>query len=329
MTIIRLFASFAALCVALFAQQMPGDDAVRVAEFYRLAAQVQDGVWPGWSAIPAPLLLVTKDAEFLTHHPSPPKEFTKIGADFYTRPRQFDTGLLATFPAFGPPSVVVIGQPQNTDAKTSTPWLFIVMHEHFHQLQNAQPGYFDGVSRLGLSRGDTTGMWMLNYPFPYDKPEIAHGFDHLRELLLDALKTPGDMAFQNKASKYVEERRRVLALLSADDHRYIAFQLWQEGIARYTQIKVAEVAATFEPASRFVNLGDYEPFSSYAARARAETLRELENADLASMKRVFVYPFGAAEGLFLDRWNPGWKNGYFRQMFSTDALFETGGSKAK
>jgi len=40
------------------------------------------------------------------------------------------------------------------------------MHEHFHQLQNGQPRYFQAVQDLGLSHGDNTGMWMLNYPFP-------------------------------------------------------------------------------------------------------------------------------------------------------------------
>jgi hypothetical protein len=65
------------LTVAAAAQQLPPEDAVRVGEFYRLAERVQDHVWPGWSGIPAPLLLVTKDSEFLTHHPSPPKDFAR------------------------------------------------------------------------------------------------------------------------------------------------------------------------------------------------------------------------------------------------------------
>ena len=47
------------------------------------------------------------------------------------------------------------------------------MHEHFHQLQWAQPEYLKAIDDLGLSKGDATGMWMLNYPFPYDDPEIG------------------------------------------------------------------------------------------------------------------------------------------------------------
>jgi hypothetical protein len=36
---------------------------------------------------------------------------------------------------------------------------------------------------------------------------------------------------------------------------------------------------------------------------------------------VFIYPFGAAEGLLLDRTNPDWKREYFKYPLSTDALF--------
>jgi len=146
------------------AQELPRADAVRIREFYQLATEVQDKVWPRWNEIPAPLLLVTDKAEFLIHHPAPPKDFNKITEDIYIRPRQFPTNLLATFPAFGPPSVIVIGEPASTSSKTSTAWLITVMHEHFLQLQNAQPGYLQAVEDLGLSHGHKTGMWMLHYP---------------------------------------------------------------------------------------------------------------------------------------------------------------------
>lgn len=184
----RLLFSTLLFAITAFAQspstQIPVDDAVRVHEFYRLASQIQDQIWPRWSEVSAPVLLVTSNEEFLTHHPAPPKDFQAIGDGFYARPRQFPLNLLATFPAFGPQSVIVIGEPQNTNSKTSTPWLITLMHEHFHQLQNAQPGYFQAVQDLGLRGDDNTGMWMLNYPFPYERAEVMHAFANLRDLLL-------------------------------------------------------------------------------------------------------------------------------------------------
>ena len=312
------------LSAALLAQNpgLPADDAVRIQEFYRLAAQVQDKVWPNWSQTPAPLLLVTTRTEFLTHHPSPTKDFAKIGDDFFARPRQFSTNLLATFPAFGPPSVIVIGEPANTTSKTSTPWLIALTHEHFHQLQYAQHGYFQAVEDLGLSHGDKTGVWMLNYPFPYEKQELVQGFARLRDRLLGTLHEADRDKFAELVEQYVTERKKFIAQLTPEDQKYLSFQLWQEGIARYTEIKVAEAAAQYQPSPEYAALPDYEPFSAYAARARSETLEELRQINLAKSKRTVVYSFGAAEGFLLDRINPTWKDEYFKHPLSMDSMFE-------
>jgi len=320
------------LSVPLFAQQAPTatlpsdtlspDNAIRIKEFYRLASTIQDGIWTGWSKIPAPLLLVTKETEFLTHHEKPPKEFSKVGEDVYARPRQFSVQLQATFPAFGPPAVIVIGEPANTASKTSTPWLTIVMHEHFHQLQWAQPGYMDAVNTLGLARGDATGMWMLNYAFPYDKPELDAAFSQLRDLLLRAVNEPDGPAFEKLAKQYVAERKKFFAQLSEDDAKYLNFQLWQEGIARYTEVKSAEAAAHYQPSAQFAGLSDFEKFGDYAAQARENTLKELKEADLAKGKRLVVYSFGATEGFLLDRIHPKWRDEYFQRMLSMDSNFE-------
>lgn len=322
----RCLAAFFLLVSLAFGQsvnpELPRKDAVRIREFYRLTPQIADKVWPGWSTTPAPLLLVTNDAEFLTHYPDPPADFKKFGEGFYVRPRHYPANFLATFPAFGPQSVIVIGEAENTDAKTSTPWLITVMHEHFHQLQDGQPGLLEAVKGLGLARGDTTGMWMLNYPFPYDKPELVSSFAQLRDALLAALNESDGGKFRLLARRYVAARRQFLAQLSADDRKYLSFQLWKEGIARYVQVKSAEAAATYKPTPEYAALPDYESFESYAARARLETLKELKQADLAKWRRVVVYSFGAGEGFLLYRLDPKWREGYFQHLFTLDPYFE-------
>jgi hypothetical protein len=315
-------APLAAQTPAAPAAQLPADDAVRIREFYRLAAAIQDRIWPGWSAIPAPLLLVTNETEFLTHFPAPPTGFTGVGGDLWARPRQFPTGVLATFPAFGPPSVIVIGEPANTDAKTSTPWLFVVLHEHFHQLQNAQPGYFKATEALGLARGDTSGMWMLNYPFPYADAALGRAFSHLRDTLLAALREPDAAKFAALAAEYKAERKRFFARLAPDDRTYLSFQLWQEGIAHYTQVVAAEAAAGYQPSAAYAALPDARPFATYGEKMRARTLEALQHVELVTAERVAVYPFGCAEGFLLDRLDPGWKDGYFRHPFTLDPYFE-------
>ena len=178
------------------------------------------------------------------------------------------------------------------------------MHEHFHQLQWAQPEYLNAINNLGLSKGDTTGMWMLNYPFPYEVPEIAESFAHLRDTLLAALNEVDQQKFAPLSKAYLKERKDFMAQFLPGDRKYFSFQLWQEGVARYVQIKSAEAAADYQPSPAFAALPDYTPFNTYALTARSRTLDELRHVDLAQSKRESFYSFGAAEALLLDRINP-------------------------
>src|SRR5687768_15141864 len=100
-------------------------DRVRLAEARRLIAAVGDSVWPGWSAAPSALLLVTPDREFLLWHPHPSADFERIGhdsllaSDVHARPRRFSPTLAATFPAVGGVPTIVIGTAERT-GKQST-----------------------------------------------------------------------------------------------------------------------------------------------------------------------------------------------------------------
>lgn len=300
---------------------LPPDDAVRIREFYRLSSEIQDEIWSGWSQAEAPILLITADREYLFHDPVMPPGFERVGEGVYSRVRVFPASLLATFPAFGPPAVIAIGEPANTDRKRSTPWVITLMHEHFHQLQYLQPGYQLAVEALGLSHGDKSGMWMLNYDFPYSNPVVADEFSRLRDLLAQVLQAPDGTSLEKLATKYVEQREIFLKHLKSDDRKYLSFQLWQEGIARYTEIEAAEAAKGYRPSKEFAALADFDSFESGARRARADTLDELQRADLRTWKRTAFYSFGAAEGMLLDRIHPHWKEQYFRNILNLDALF--------
>jgi hypothetical protein len=317
-----LFALIVCGAANVFAQRPPADDATRVTEFYRFAAAVEDKIWPNWSDVPAPLLLITEPGEFLTHSGVAPDGFKKIDDEYLYRARQFPTNLMATFPAFGLPAVIIIGEPTTTDAKTSTSWIMFAMHEHFHQLQYAQPHYYAQLQALGLSRGEKTGTWIINFPFPYENEAVNAGFDQLRELLLQTLMEKDGQRFQHAAARYVRARKEFMNSLVPDDRKYLEFQIGQEGIARYTQFSVAEQGASYQPSPKFIALPDYSLFSDIAAHAREQTLNELSHVKLSTAKRTAVYSFGAAEGLLLDRFHPDWKAHYFEHMFALGPLFE-------
>jgi hypothetical protein len=304
------------------APSIPTEDRSRLAEAFRLAEAIGDAIWPGWSKVPFAVVLVTPETEFFVRHGAPPSDAKGIGwdallrSDVSARPRTFPVKLLATFPIEGV-STVVVGQRENTSTTSATDWVVTLLHEHFHQLQETQPGYYGKVSALGLARGDATGLWMLNFPFPYEAPAVGNAYRDAAQALRVALGG-GD------AGPFLAARRRFRETVSGDDLKYLDFQLWKEGIARYTQIQVARFAGSerYTPSPAFAALSDFVSYSTLA-NDLSETLRdELSKRTLAEDRRTVVYPFGGGEGLLLDRLHPCWRDQYFSNMFTLAKAFE-------
>jgi hypothetical protein len=295
---------------------------IRIREAARLASQLGDRIWPGWHSAPFALLLVTPDYEFLVGHPNPSADFTATHADtllggpvFY-RKRTFPVQLQATFPAVNGVNTIVIGPAELTADKTSTRWVLTVLHEHFHQFVYSQPGYFDAVSKLGLAHGDQSGMWMLNYPFPYDSSRTQQAFAAMTHALLDALAQTDRRALEAKSAIFRRAMTAFRQSVPVEAATYFDFQLWQEGVARYTEIVLGELAAKgYTPSADFRALPDFKSYASVAAGIRRGVLTDLGSMSLAKLKRVVVYSTGAADALLLDRVSPSWKNDFLSHRF--------------
>lgn len=310
--------------------RLPDIDRIRLAEAFRIADSLGDQIWPGWNKAPFAVLLVTPEYEFLIRHDNPSPDFTLVNDDallkskVYSRKRTQPIHFLATFPLVGGVPTIVIGQAENTFKKTTTPWVVTVLHEHFHQLQYSQPGYYDAVNALDLAHGDQTGMWMLNYSFPYDWAEMRDHFSLLSRLLADAINAKKQSEFSQRFAAYLKQRRELEHTLSPDDYRYLSFQMWQEGIAWYTEYRMAQLAAIrYRPTKAFRALKDYEPFARVADEIKSNVLKQLADAQLASSKRELFYALGAGEGLLLDRLNPNWRRRYHSEKFYLDQYFTT------
>ena len=296
----RMWLALAVCCSFAWAQAeappaLAAADRVRIREVYRLARALDDRLWPHWSRAPFALLLVSGDSQFLIHHPKPPADYRSLGRDrvleteVYWHARTYPANFLATFPISDPSlPTIVVGEPEATH-KNSTQWVVTILHEHFHQLQYSQPSYYKDVDALGLSKGDNTGMWMLTKPIAYPK----------------------------FVSEFVSGWQEFLQNLTAEDQKYLLFQVWQEGVARYTEIQVADFAAQhFRPSASFQKLADFVPFSQIAAEARNQTLEELAKLSLARDGRLVFYPLGASIALLLDREKPDWKSEYLQHEFT-------------
>lgn len=313
----RLFLLIATLAIPALGQgqsapRLSGPDRVRLAEAFRLAERVRAEAWPGWERTPMVVLLVRDSTEYLVGHPRPTSEFAPLGRDsllgreVLARRRRFPPTLLATFPAVGGTSTIVVGTAEHT-GKSSAEWVLTLLHEHFHQWQSSLPDYYGRANALGLARGDTTGQWMLDYPFPYDSLPVQRAVKALARSLArgDSMET------------VARQRRALRRMLSPDDDRYLEFQLWQEGVPRYVEIAAAEAAARAgDPSEAFRRLPDYVPYADLADRLRHDLARQLKELCLARERRVAFYSLGAALALLLERSDGGWKARYQQDLFS-------------
>ncbi|QUL36746.1 hypothetical protein [Erythrobacter sp. JK5] len=283
-----------------------------VAEARSLATSLEAGVWPGLATGNFRVLLVDGDTEeLLCFANEPPSGFLrnsydeKLGCSVATRSRVFDPTFLATFPLDDGISTIVIGTPEAT-GKSNEEWVVTVLHEHFHQLQFACPNYFQRTLDLGLSNGDQTGMWMLNYPFPYQDEDTADAARELGVSLAEALQAD-DRDLAESLAKFLTARRSFAATIGAADLRYFDFQAWQEGTARYVERKAA-AAWTAHSATR--------------SSENDRLISALNAVDIRQDGRVAFYELGAGEAALLDRVNPAWADGYCEGDLSLHSRFE-------
>jgi hypothetical protein len=295
---------------ALLAAQgpaLPDADRARLAESFRIAATVGDSVWPGWGAVPFEVVLVTAEHEYLVRPARTPRDFEPLGVDsllggeVWVRPRTFPPDLLATFPAFGLPPTVIIGQPEAT-GKAPAEWVISVLHEHFHQLQMGDSDYVAAAARLDLAGDDQSGMWMLNWPFPYDSAGVQTAYDTLSRVLAGAVSAIGTEAFTPRVAPVPVALANLIGTLSPAAQRYFWLQVWQGGVSRYVELRVAEAAGP-----------DY---AGLARRLRVAIVRELSQPDLAGRRRGSFYALGAGLALVLDVTDPEWRVRYRAKKFA-------------
>jgi hypothetical protein len=272
-----------------------------------------DRLWQGYGTAPLGFLLVTPEKEVLLCDERIPEGFTAAGFDTTLNCTQSvgptswrQSSFLAAMPIFGPPSVIVMGSPQTT-GKPFADWTLTIFHEHFHQWQAEIADYYQRVDELDLSGGDETGMWMLNYPFPYNDGAANAAYRKAAKALLDAIKSDR-RSFESKSTTYLNARREFAKTVSPKDWRYFEFQLWQEGVARWTEIEVGMASG------RTI-------LKSAAKALKIKTLQQLNDNNLSETGREIVYSYGAAEAILLQRLNPQWRSCYARQ-FELGALLE-------
>jgi hypothetical protein len=301
-------------------------DALLIREAKLIADTHGERLWKGFSTAPFIIILVADSTEYLINHPYPSADFkllyrdSILDADVYERSRIYPKEWLATFPAVNGINCIVVGTPKNT-GRSYTNWMITLLHEHFHQYVNSQPGYYEAVNKLNLSGGDETGMWMLNYAFPYDNAVIINQYQKFTNALVEAVNTIGKKEFKEFLNVYLKEKQVFKKLLKPEDYRYFSFQLWNEGLATYTEYKFLEILGNYKFSAAITALKDLMPLSKYKKQFFNAQVINLKKIKIQIDKRVCFYPIGFAEGLLLDINNKNWRKKYFSDKFNTDNYF--------
>jgi hypothetical protein len=208
----------------------------------------------------------------------------------------------------------VVGTPENT-GKSSTDWIITLLHEHFHQFQYTQKDHYASVAGLDLANGDETGMWQLNYPLPYDSLPISSQYSKYTGALSNTVSGINNKDFRKLLTQYSDERKKLIGLFKPPDYKYFSFQLWQEGIARYTEYKFLEALDDYTPSIEVAGLPDFIPFKKFREQFLKLHLGSVTALKFETEKRVCFYDIGLAEGMLLDKLNPQWRSQYFTSRF--------------
>lgn len=306
------------------------DDAIVISESYRLWQQFGEELWPGWTKIEMPMVYITESTEFAIGFPNQPSSFEKTEMRLqdkavYFRARQLNPNLAASFPVEGVPSVV-IGTPKALNA-SPTQWTLTAAHEMFHVLQMNR-GSFQKVTTLKIVEEAGDGSWQLNFPFPYkdsDVMRLMHLEGYPLYLAVEQSETDAKVRYNAGTSRDATEvLKSFLAAKTGDDraYHYALFQEWKEGVARYTEFRLAELAASsdYRASAAVRAMSDYQPYETIWKERYQNQVNLFKHAGRVARSRTEFYNVGLAKGLVLDQLDPDWKDSYFKPEVWLDGL---------
>lgn len=275
-----------------------------------------DSLWENISSTPLRILLITDSLEYLFNHSSPDKSFelfkydTLLNTNIYVRQRRFPPFLRATFPAVNGTDCIVVGNPENT-RKSDEDWIIMLLHEHFHLYQGANPKYNENISVLSHKIANESQNWMLDYNFPYNDTTINELFKDYVFSIFESYISLNKNNFIQKVELYLANQAEIKNHLAPNDYDYFQFQIWQEGIATYTEYKYLDALNLNSKYFKEIYALDFALKNEYHLSAYTNGL--LEN-ELRKNKREMFYSIGLLIGIIKDETTPEWKEGYFRVL---------------
>lgn len=294
-------------------------DVAVVDELYHLWLVEAGRIWTGASETKVPVLYIKSKTEYAIGFPEKMKGFVPVSTpgeqhlSVQARPRMLATDLSASFPIDGVPAVV-IASPELLK-KSPEDWVLVAAHEMFHVFQ-ATKGSYAKTATLKISSSDNPS-WQLTFPFPYANADVMR-LIHLQGYTLWLTATSKDDGeAQYNLGTTLEAAQVYRAFLDrmaqTTDYSYSEFQEWNEGVAAYTQYRLAEAAAqnSYVPTAAFRALPGFQGYPVLWSRTYQNWPYLVKHAGRAARNRNAFYHLGMGKALALDKVYPAWKMQYF------------------
>lgn len=265
----------------------------------RIVAESGDIVWPGIGTVTLPIDLIENDREILfcgRHAPgfTPAAIDPVTGCGMQWRKRELPVDLAAAS-TMGDQPLIQMGLPGTLELSRAQ-WIVTLLHESFHQYQASLPGYQAAVDAIGVDLDKPGSGWFLSYPFPYARHDVVAAFARMNRCARAFLANKSPAKARQLASDYVTARREAEAVVGARDWRYYEFQVGQEGVARWYELRLARSAGRRDRAIAAVATDKWGGLVT--------SLRATEAQGLNIWKRNALYVFGAVEAEMLDQTAP-------------------------
>lgn len=272
-----------------------------------------DSIWENISNIPLRILLITDSLEYLINFNNPDKSFELYNCDsllntnIYVRQRKFPPFLRATFPAVNGIDCIVVGDCKNTE-KSDEDWIVMLLHEHFHLYQGANPEYNENVSLLAQKISNDSDNWMLDYDFPYNDALLNELFRDYSSSIYKTFINLNKNEFNLERERWLANQTKIQNHLKSNDYNYFQFQLWQEGTATYTEYKYL---VCLNLNSRYFKENCNLEFCLKYKDLLTAYSTTLQKNDLQKNTRNHFYALGLFTGIIKDKTIPEWKKNYF------------------
>lgn len=270
-----------------------------------------DEIWPDYSDITLPVQLVepTREVLFCGQRAAGFKavDVDRVsGCGLQVRKRELPIDVAAASDLDNQ-QVIQIGLPSALGMSRSE-WIVTLLHETFHQYQASLRGYNEAVSTVAQSLGQRGTDWILNYQFPYTDPTVVDAFADMNHCALVFLANRDPKHVARLVADYVRARHRAREAAGETAWQYYEFQVGQEGVARWTELKMARIAGHRDSRIAEVVADRWAGLST--------SLRAISEQGINIWKRGSFYVFGAVEAEMLDQITPAWRHIYVRRPFT-------------